>query len=1013
MKNILRRQPKLKQLVDFTLNHLPAPTQVAWGKQEITSSRTSPMFKGKFRYSLNREQAATTIQRAWRRKALVNALDNDPYATYLSLVDGLDKPISALMFGRRIAELDKVSPDYIHNPFAHQVASYHRLDDLAGPMIKHLLDRFGVNKATRQKNYYVPLVKLQNTPLDTVIKNIYPSDMQPPTILADDNHSIVLLQVSKSESLESFCELLSYVSVHGLLASPWELALNSLNMDMKARLPNTTRSLAKHLPNSLTELLTSDLFKQLKTIAHDTSYPTHHLAKCLMRLLKGLPETEDESIQRIATLLDATNTIYANNYSKYAFCVYTITHEISIILLQQHSNKFADISFTEFTNECKQTFLSAYGLQLSDLNHSEYIAIPATCGSNAYVTALDIARKMKTPTGNPPQMKYCNPLYFEFEKITDSVTSYKSADIFIISAGPMVTLDGLTPGIDINQFVKRHIIDAQVSKPITLVVDTTTTLYKNLALTTEVKNLVKTGQLSIILFESNQKFGLLHTDQAQYGRVFGIYGAQHYPHTLMKQCHQNATLDFQDHLDMRIGAYISTQCRDLLEDIKQAHFHNGALFQDMLHQCNNILPSIMPHDAMQLNQNEHYFIAAPQETLRLPALSVFSYRGSFGHFATTTSTVGEHLRISPHASDRIDGLIDVLQLSLAKEHSPMDLVLVYVGNANAFAPLSLAEQMVTIAIANVICKNFNPKDVTSPESLLKLYAALATTDQQCRALNGRDCVTVIHRFQQLAREALSVKFTPENSHDFFQAMKILYRQGIQLDQDLIDICAKNYKLCKAIGQYRDVTICKTFIMILSESPELVTKAICTPKSDTATLNGIRDGFNLSPQEMKRREFAAISKRIGLLPAASLPTMTKCVLNGTLPQQLTMLIKRLDRNTLEKRPQHSWLYQVGIKNSYLSACRTSVAERLISQLQNLLTQYQETQQVKPQPECLYLLELQALHLLKKAKEANDTAFALFARPGFDKIGSLNHLLTQEMESIGAFRQSRNMPRASLD
>lgn len=1003
MKNILRRHPKLKQLVNFTDKHLSPTSSISWGKQEVTSSLPSNFAKKKLKHRQDHEQAAITIQRAWRRKALVNGLANSPYATYLSMVDGLDKPLSALMFGRRIAELDKVTPDYIKNPFAHQIAGYHRLDDLSGPLMNHLLDRFGVSKAEQQKNYYIPVVKLQSTPLESVIKSICQNYMQAPKILTHAAHSIELIVMPKSMNIERFCEFLSYISVHGLVASPWEITLNSLNMNVSTLLPKQQRTLGKHFPRSRDELLASDIYSQLKNIAHDTNYPTHHLAKCLMRLLQGLPDADEDSIQRIATLLDATNTMYAYSYSKYAFTVYAIIHEISLIVLHQHNKKSLDTSFFNFEDECKHTFLRAYHLEPADLDTSAYLAVPATCGSNAFVTAIDIAKNMKTQHGKPPMMKYCNPFYFEFENITDSITAYSLADVFIISAGPMVTLDGLTPGIDINKFVKRHIIDTHTEKPITLVIDATTTLYKNLALTPEVKQLVKKGQLSIILFESHQKFGLLHSDQAQYGRVFAMYSTLQYPAAVMKQYKLNAATDFQNHLDMRIGAYINIHCRELLEEVKQAHFDNGAIIKDTLQHCNLIYPSLMQHDSMLLNQNENYFVTAHESLLKLPAMSVLAYRASFGHFSTTISSVGEHLRISPHASDKIDGLIDALQLSLAKIYTPRELLLFYINDAQVLLPLSLSEQIVTVAIVNTICKNYNPKDVTSPPSLLKLYGALAQIDRQCHQLRGRDGLLVIHRFQQQAREALSLALTPQNTHDFFEAIKVIYQQGIMLDQTLIDLCVKNYKLCKAISQYSDIKITQAFIVALAEDPERITQINALDQHDRESLIAIKASFGLTPQEVKRHEFITAINRIALLPASSLPDATQCTLvNGTLPQQLRTLLQKIDHNTLTKRPQLSWLHEIGIKNSTLSAYRTIVAERLIARLQDLLKQYQEIQQAQISPQSLYLLEVQALHLLRKAKEANHVALQLFGRSGLDKAGSLNRLLNEEIETISAFR-----------
>ncbi len=65
-------------------------------------------------------------------------------------------------------------------------------------------------------------------------------------------------------------------------------------------------------------------------------------------------------------------------------------------------------------------------------------------------------------------------------------------------------------------------------KPITIIIDATTTLYKNLKLNDRSLALIKSGKLSILIHESHQKFGLIHTDQVQYGRIFGICSKDSY-----------------------------------------------------------------------------------------------------------------------------------------------------------------------------------------------------------------------------------------------------------------------------------------------------------------------------------------------------------------------------------------------------------------------------------------------------------------------------------------------------
>ena len=89
------------------------------------------------------------------------------------------------------------------------------------------------------------------------------------------------------------------------------------------------------------------------------------------------------------------------------------------------------------------------------------------------------------------------------------------------------------------------------------------------------RELISTGKPSIIIHESRQKFGLLHTDQAQYGLIFGVCSPLCYKKESLKAIEEKGLLDFISHIDMRVGAFLSVQCSDILEDIKLQHFKNG------------------------------------------------------------------------------------------------------------------------------------------------------------------------------------------------------------------------------------------------------------------------------------------------------------------------------------------------------------------------------------------------------------------------------------------------------
>jgi len=86
--------------------------------------------------------------------------------------------------------------------------------------------------------------------------------------------------------------------------------------------------------------------------------------------------------------------------------------------------------------------------------------------------------------------------------------------------------------------------------PITILIDVTSALYKNLKLDEEIKQWVAQNNISIICHESYQKFGLAHTDQVQAGTVYGLCHKDSFTPIVINQFNENARYDFDNNLDM-------------------------------------------------------------------------------------------------------------------------------------------------------------------------------------------------------------------------------------------------------------------------------------------------------------------------------------------------------------------------------------------------------------------------------------------------------------------------------
>ena len=340
--------------------------------------------------------------------------------------------------------------------------------------------------------------------------------------------------------------------------------------------------------------------------------------------------------------------------------------------------------------------------------------------------------------------------YFEFSRLRQNITeSPDEADIFMISCGPIVGKEGLTPGIDINLFVRRHLIETDRTKPATLIIDLTSALYKNIHLDEDVARLVQEGKLSIIAVESHQKFGLLHTDQAQYGRLFGLCAKGSFGEEMLQQIQQNSQTDFNHCVDMRIGAFISSTCGDILEQIKIQHFKNGALLRAALEPTGFLDSGLVTGEDILANKNEDYFLDI-QESRQASAKFFWTIenRDSFGHYNTTSSGLLSRMRISAGASDDLDELIEAVKLSLSLLYykQPMQKLLYDVFKKSTHLEgeaLFLENQVILLAIIGACCIHLNiPSSVAivnenTLASMIVAYHLLKNCIKCCPLLKGR------------------------------------------------------------------------------------------------------------------------------------------------------------------------------------------------------------------------------------------------------------------------------------
>ncbi|KTD20032.1 hypothetical protein [Legionella israelensis] len=707
--------------------------------------------------------------------------------------DDEQRLLSNIMFGRHVAELNPTSKHRISNPYIHSGAFYHRDDNLSGNLLDRLIREFKIDLQEKNRSIFIPVTLLENTPIIDIYKNFFPRIH--PQIIQDKNHSVGFVVLPKHDSHNT--QIIRVLRAAGLIASPWEIAINTQEKKDKTTIPKEI-TLDKNLPKTSEELSKSGIYDKLSFIARDPHHPTQKLAVCLQKILSNLPKNiRPEAIQRIACMVDMANTFYEYDYPKFAFSVYATIHEISLSLLEQKQTEDLEQGFSDFLTESRHTFDKALSIDSINIDKASFLACPAMSGTNAYMLAMKLALKMKTPSGKPPLVKVFKPSYFEFDYITKT-TSSSDADIFVLSAGPIVNPEGLTPGIDINKFVKRNIIAAKRTKPVTLVVDATTALYKNLHLDPEVQKLIDEGKLSIIIHESHQKFGMIHTDQAQYGRMLAICSKEQFDSDVISEMQKLSRVDHAQHLDLRVGAYISSICGDTLEEIKEQHFSNGALLRNILTQTSLASRKVVKHKDMLSNLNELYFVTSTQKELRDASRGIIEKRDSFGHFGTALARVMDQIRLSPDASDDLDCLIQAAQIYLAHHFEPRDSLKLLSTYAKDAKNLSIPEQVIVTALANNVLATLAK---INPSETLSLLFTLNNLMEQCDELKGRQYYNNIAKSYFEFRQKLINTYDVKKPREFFEVTKLLDDKNISLSSENLYKLSKNEFIRKVIIEH--------------------------------------------------------------------------------------------------------------------------------------------------------------------------------------------------------------------
>ena len=775
---------------------------------------------------LDEKTAIEKIQHLWRGYKVKESFVSDQYGSYISMIDKDDEQrlLSLLMFGRHEAEFRADSKDRMVNPFIHSQPYYHRADDLSGTLLNELKLIFDLEKLEEHESV-IPVTNISLVSLEKYLQSINACGYR---IIPKKDLSISLLVIDAQKISPN--DLTWRIKSSGFTASPWEISQNitkefgALGLDktaadkiaLKKNDDKYIKRKLANLPKTKEALIKSDIFAKLQRIAANKDKPTSQLAASIIKLIENNDNLSENAIKRIALIIDMANTFYVSNYQRFAICVYAIVHEISLALATETDKA----SFARFLSSSKKTFMDALALKEEDLAKVDFIASPALSGTNAFMIAKRIAATMHTAS-KPPTIEMLKPVYYELNTMELAKPQFlTSPDIYVFSTGPIVNPEGLTPGVDINKFIKDKIIKSKRTKPVTIIIDMTTTNYENLHLDKDAKQLIRDGKLSIVAFESHQKFGLLHTDQAQCGRVISLCGKGLHEDVALQQIQQDAEKDFDEHLDMRIGANISSNCADILDNIKRQHFSNGAIFRNILNIANLISNHIVSHKYMLEKLNELYFIVPKSWGVA----TFVTPRNSFGHYSTTLSVVVELARLCPNASDRIDSLILSSRIYLGLSYGQA-------VHFNDLKDLSLPEQIIAIAVvANRINLKLDSESFSLKDKVEHFYS-LSVAFEACNSLKGRaqyeEIAQYLHRLKEKIREKIrSEADNLEVNPNFFKALIAAKNAKVDLTDKIFDGFKISPQLCNfMIFAPKFIELNNELITDLIEHPDTLSNII--------------------------------------------------------------------------------------------------------------------------------------------------------------------------------------------
>lgn len=783
-------------------------------------------------------KAGKIILRFWRTSQIVkNMYRINGYKTYVDMLLPFDEKVdideeinalSKLMFGRTIAAIHSDPEFPFLNPNMHSSAAYHRDDDLTSEFMNKILVDFEP-LSDQEKFTYIPISILESTPIENILETYLSQYKKSITLLKDDKSQIAFLKIAKNDL--TYETIISKIKATGIIASPWQLANYYVQLKKEVdkkegQLSSQAPMFYLNSPEDMKSFLSDKCMDELSSLA-SSKRPTKYLAQSIANMLGLLKDIDIDKnlMQRIYIFLNIGLKFYKNNYIRFSMITYGIVHEITILICK--NKKLEEVmTYSNFKRDAEWHAISSFQMESKDsLDDRKYqpIAFPANTGTNAYIIAMNLAKKMKIKEVKPT-IRVVGPMYYEFKEM-DETTFDENADIYVASTGPIIINDTKSPtaeiqaGIDINKLIRKRMALIP-KKPFTVVIDSTSGLYKNLILDKNIQKYINEGSLSIIIFESHQKFGLLHTDQAQFGRVFGICSKEYFSADVIKEFEKKAAADIKNVPDMAIGSFINIACGEILEKIKEKHFANGDIFRRVFAKLQETFTVSLYEDTLD-SSKELFFNFYPDESeLGKAAQYHLSSRDSFAHFKTTSIEFPGSVRISANASDEFDILVEAGQLYLLSLYRNEPAVILqnflkdYLIPFDSDKNISLHDEIILFSITSILGKNLissKESDLDKFTLMSQLNSFISTRDD---SVIGRKCFNHLFRaFQANLDLTLGCGITVQDIFNHLEYLKISNKNNKEFMDELMlylgipveKIDAKNSHAVKLILQMKKLT----------------------------------------------------------------------------------------------------------------------------------------------------------------------------------------------------------------